>query len=66
MKTAELRSKSVEELNTQLQELLQEQFNLRMQKGLGDATKTNNFRENRRNVARIKTILKEKMRESHE
>jgi len=66
MKTAELRSKSVEELNTQLQELLQEQFNLRMQKGLGDATKTSNFRINRRNVARIKTILKEKMRESHE
>jgi large subunit ribosomal protein L29 len=66
MKTSDLRSKTVEELQTELTGLTQERFNLRMQKGLEQAPKTSNIKAVRRNIARIKTILNEKMREGHE
>ena len=59
MKASELRTKSVEELNTLLVELAREQFNLRMQKGLGQLTKSSQVKSNRREVARINTILGE-------
>lgn len=60
MKTAELREKNVEELNAELIELLKEQFNLRMQHTTGQLEKTNQLKEVRRNIARVKTILTEK------
>ena len=40
MKAAELREKSVEELNTQLIDLLRDQFNFRMQKTTGQLKQT--------------------------
>ena len=40
MNAAELRDKSVEELNTQLLDLLREQFNFRMQKTTGQLKQT--------------------------
>ena len=60
MKTAELREKNVEELKTELTELLREQFNLRMQHSTGQLEKTDQLKKVRRNIARVKTVLTEK------
>jgi len=60
MKASELREKSVKELNDSLVELLKEQFNLSMQRGVGQATRPNQFTVVRRGIARIKTIINEK------
>jgi large subunit ribosomal protein L29 len=60
MKATELNSKSVEELNEELLNLLREQFNLRMQHSTGQLEKTDQLRKVRRDIARVKTILTEK------
>ena len=60
MAAAELREKSVDELNTELSALFREQFNLRMQQGSGQDVKPHNHKRVRREIARIKTIIKEK------
>lgn len=60
MKAAELKEKSVEELNAELLSLLREQFNLRMQYSTGQLEKTDQLRKVRRTIARVKTILTEK------
>ena len=60
MTAAELKEKSVEELNAELLNLLREQFNLRMQYSTGQLEKTDQLRKVRRNIARVKTILTEK------
>ena len=60
MKAAELKEKSVEELNAELLNLLREQFNLRMQHSTGQLEKTDQLKKVRRNIARVKTILTEK------
>lgn len=60
MKAAELRNKSVEDLNKELMELLREQFNLRMQKGTGQLARPHQMRLVRRGIARVKTLLREK------
>ncbi|HLB42308.1 MAG TPA: 50S ribosomal protein L29 [Gammaproteobacteria bacterium] len=60
MKTVELRSKGIDELKAQLLDLLKEQFNLKMQKGMGQPAKPHLFKKVRLDIARIKTILKEK------
>ncbi len=60
MKAQELRNKTVEELTKELLALLRERFNLKMQKGAGQPPKAYLFTQVKRNIARIKTILKEK------
>lgn len=60
MKTHEFRQKSGEELKQELLELRREQFNLRMQKATGQLSKPHLFKQVRRNIARLKTILREK------
>lgn len=60
MKTTELRNKSEGELNTELLALLKEQFNLRIQRGVSQVAQTHLFRKVRKEIARIKTILREK------
>ena len=60
MKAIELRNKTVEELMKELISLLKEQFNLRIQKGAGQPPKAHLFKKVRLDIARIKTILKEK------
>ncbi len=59
MNTAELRKKTEEELNAELMELLREQFNLRMQKGSGQLSKTHKMKQVRRDIARLKTVKAE-------
>ncbi len=60
MKASELRDKSADELNKELIELLREQFNLRMQKGTGQLARPHQMKDVRRNIARVKTVLREK------
>ena len=60
MKVSEIREKSVDEINKELMALLQEQFKLRMQKGTGQLSRPHQMRNVRRNIARLKTILREK------
>jgi large subunit ribosomal protein L29 len=60
MKASELRNKSVEENNQELQSLLKERFNLRMQNATGQLAKPSELRRVRRDIARIKTVLNEK------
>ena len=62
MKVNEIRAKSVEELQTQLQELYKNQFNTRMQKNLGQIGQIHLIQEVRRDIARVKTIITEKQR----
>ena len=60
MKTQELRDKSVEELNGELLTQLESQFKLRMQASTGQLTQTHLLKQARRDIARIKTVLKQK------
>jgi large subunit ribosomal protein L29 len=60
MNVSEMKSKTEVELRGELGSLLQEQFNLRMQKGMGQMTNTNELRRIRRDIARVKTIITEK------
>lgn len=61
MKAQELRSKSKSELKDLLLSLLQEQFQMRMRKGTTENQnpKTHLFLNARKDIARIKTILKQ-------
>ena len=59
MKATELRQKSQEELGTVLEELLKEQFNLRMQQGTGQLSRPSRVKEVRKDIARVKTIMNE-------
>ena len=60
MKATELREKSADELKIELDGLLREQFNLRMQKGTGQLSRPDQVKKVRRDIARIKTVLNEK------
>ncbi len=60
MNANELRTKSVEALRSEQLSIQKEVFNLRMQRGLGQTPQTHLFRKLRREIARIKTILREK------
>ena len=60
MNSKELRGKSADELNKELVDLLREQFNLRMQKGTGQLARPHQMKQVRRNIARVKTVLREK------
>ena len=59
MKANELREKTPNELNDSLEELLKEQFNLRMQKGTGQLSRPSRINQVRKEIARIKTVLNE-------
>ena len=58
-KAAELRDKSADELNEELVALRKEEFGLRMQRGTGQLANNARFKQIRRQVARIKTVLNE-------
>lgn len=60
MKASELRSKDVADLKQELDELLREQFNLRMQLGSGQLNQNHRVGQVRKNIARVKTIIREK------
>ncbi len=60
MDAKELRSKNETQLTEELNGLLREQFNLRMQKGTGQLNNSARMKGVRRDVARVLTIMNEK------
>ncbi|MEL6663007.1 MAG: 50S ribosomal protein L29 [Pseudomonadota bacterium] len=62
MTSEDLRGKSIDQLRDELAKLKKEQFNLRFQAATSQLEKTHRMTEVRRNVARVKTILREKAR----
>ena len=60
MKTAELREMSVNELHQKAQELDEQLFRLRLQKSMGQLESASKLRPMRKDLARIRTLLKEK------
>ena len=64
MKAADIRAMSVDQLSDELAKLKKEQFNLRFQKATGQLEKTSRVKEVRRDIARIKTIARQKAAEA--
>jgi large subunit ribosomal protein L29 len=62
MDAKELRAKSIGDLQNEKQSLLREQFNLRIQRATGQLNQNHRFKQIRREVARINTIMNEKSR----
>ncbi|HVM78888.1 MAG TPA: 50S ribosomal protein L29 [Stellaceae bacterium] len=62
MNAKDVRTKSTDELNAELEQLAKEQFNLRFQRASGQLENTARVREVRRTIARIKTVLDERQR----
>lgn len=60
MKANELRAKSVQELNSELEGLLKAHFSLRMQIAMQQLAKNSEIRKVRRDIARVRTVLHEK------
>jgi len=64
MKAQDLREKDINALNTELSELLTQQFKLRMQRSGGQMSQTHQFKAVRRDIARVQTVLTEKRQAS--
>jgi len=64
MKASEIRDKSPVELQQELLAMLKVQFSLRMQHATQQLGNTNQLRNVRRDIARIKTILCQKVKQS--
>jgi large subunit ribosomal protein L29 len=62
VKASDLRAKTPDELQQQVEELAKEAFNLRFQRASGQLENTARVRQVRRDIARIKTILRERTR----
>ena len=60
MKAEDLRAKTVDELNDEIDSLAKEAFNLRFQKASGQLENTARVRAVRRDMARVKTVLNQK------
>ncbi len=59
MKASDLRKKDEAGLREELEGLLREQFNLRMQNGTGQLAKSDQIGKVRRDIARVRTVLNE-------
>jgi large subunit ribosomal protein L29 len=60
MKPSELRSKDDAELQKELESLLRAQFGLRMQVATQQLSNTSQLKKVRRDIARVRTVMKEK------
>ncbi|MHB8258260.1 MAG: 50S ribosomal protein L29 [Acidiferrobacterales bacterium] len=60
MKAKEIRGMSAEARTEEIKGLLQEQFNLRMQKATGQLANSSRLGKLRRDIARIRTVMNEK------
>ncbi|MEO1562566.1 MAG: 50S ribosomal protein L29 [Pseudomonadota bacterium] len=61
MTAADLRNKTADELKTELEKLKKESFNLRFQQATGQLENTARVKAVRREAARVKTVLNEKV-----
>ena len=60
MKTNEIRKLSTEEILTKINESKEELFNLRFQQATGNLEKPSQIKELRHQIARLKTVLRER------
>lgn len=60
MNVSEFRAKDLGALNTELLELLKAQFSLRMQHATQQLGNTSQLRQVRRDIARVRTLMREK------
>lgn len=61
---AELKNKSLEQLNAELTSAKKELFELRLRNATNQLEKTSDIRQARRNIARIETIITMKKKEA--
>jgi large subunit ribosomal protein L29 len=61
MKPSELRAKNGDELQKELEGLLRAQFGLRMQLATQQLANTSQLKKVKRDIARVRTIMKEKI-----
>ena len=64
MKASDVRVKTQDQLNDELASLKKEQFNLRFQKATGQLEKSSRINEVRKDIARVKTIARQKAAEA--
>ena len=64
MKASELREKSVEELQQEIENLVKEQFNYRMQQSTGQLGQSHLLKQMKKDSARVKTVMNEKRNEA--
>nr|CAD6606807.1 50S ribosomal protein L29 [Rhizobium sp. Khangiran2] len=64
MKAEEVRALTADQLKDKLAELKKEQFNLRFQKATGQLEKSSRVNEVRKDIARLKTIARQKAAEA--
>ena len=62
MSAKELRGKESAALQGELIKLCREQFSLRMQSASGQAVKPSDFSKVKKSIARVKTVMNEKVR----
>jgi large subunit ribosomal protein L29 len=60
MKASEIRAKSGDDLQKELTELLKAQFGLRMQHATQQLANNSQIKKVRRDIARVRTVMKEK------
>ena len=60
MKVKEIREMTAEQIGKELLDLRREQFNLRMQSASGQGVRTHEFGRIRKDIARLKTVLRER------
>jgi large subunit ribosomal protein L29 len=60
LKTDDIRTMTLDQINDEVLKLKKEQFNLRFQRATGQLENTSRVREVRRDIARLKTISMEK------
>jgi large subunit ribosomal protein L29 len=60
MKSSELRGKEPADLQKELEALLRAQFGLRMQLATQQLSNTSQLKKMRRDIARVRTIMREK------
>ena len=64
MKAEDVRGLTADQLKDKLADLKKEQFNLRFQKATGQLEKTSRISEVRKDIARVKTIARQKAAEA--
>ena len=64
MKANDVRAMTPDQLEDELAKLKKEQFNLRFQKATGQLEKSSRIEEVRRDIARVKTIARQKAAEA--
>ena len=60
MKASDARTMTVDQIDDEVLKLKKEQFNLRFQRATGQLENTSRVREVRRDIARLKTVARQK------